>query len=112
MHYNISRERFDALTTVFESFNANFVELQGVFKEVTGEDFVPGQRFHPTNIIKNNEVVHFFNEEKEEVSWVEKQKVVSFVLSYFYCYIVDHRIVVSRADGKDLEASVMEPWKP
>ena len=52
MHYNISRERFDALTTVFESFNANFVELQGVFKEVTGEDFVPGQRFHPTTTIK------------------------------------------------------------
>ena len=44
-----------------------------MFKEVTGEDFVPGQRFHPTNIIKNNEVVHFFNEEIEEVSWVEKK---------------------------------------
>ena len=88
MHYNISTGKFDTLATVFESFNTNYEELRTVFKEVTGEDFVPGQRFHPTNITKNNEVVHFFNEEKEEVSWVEKQKVVSFVLSYFYCYIV------------------------
>ena len=75
------RKRFfflrSSLTTVFESFNANFVELQGVFKEVTGEDFVPGQRFHPTTTIKNNnEVVHFFNEEIEEVSWVEKKTEV------------------------------------
>ena len=57
------------------------MELQGAFKEVTGEDFVPGQRFHPATTIKNNEVVHFFNEEKEEVSWVEKKTEVGELCS-------------------------------
>ena len=74
MHYNISTGKFDTLATVFESFNTNYEELRTVFKEVTGEDFVPGQRFHPTTTIKNNEVVQFFNEEIEEVSWVEEKK--------------------------------------
>ena len=45
VHYYISEERVDMVTQQFEEFNKNFREIESVFKEVTGVDFVFGQKF-------------------------------------------------------------------
>ena len=51
VHYNISTGRFDTLAAVFGSFNTNYTELEAVFKEVTGVDFIAGERFPAANKI-------------------------------------------------------------
>ena len=45
VHYYISEERVDMVTQQFEDFNKNFREIESVFKEVTGVNFVFGQKF-------------------------------------------------------------------
>ena len=71
VHYNISTGKFDTLATVFESFNTNYEELRTVFKEVTGVDFIPGQRFLSTEAAENIDENTPFSEEttKVEVGW-------------------------------------------
>ena len=71
VHYNISTGKFDTLATVFESFNTNYEELRTVFKEVTGVDFIPGQRFLSTETAENIDENTPFSEEttKVEVGW-------------------------------------------
>ena len=45
VHFYISEERVDMVTQQFEEFNKHFREIESVFKEVTGVDFVFGQKF-------------------------------------------------------------------
>merc|ERR550532_2210972 len=45
VHFYISEERVDMVTQQFEEFNQHFREIESVFKEVTGVDFVFGQKF-------------------------------------------------------------------
>ena len=41
--YHISKKEVELVTSQFDQFNDHFFKLNEVFKEVTGQDFVPGQ---------------------------------------------------------------------
>ena len=45
VHFYISEERVDMVTEQFEDFNKKFREIESIFKEVTGVNFVFGQKF-------------------------------------------------------------------
>ena len=44
MHYYICKEKPAVVTAQFEDFNSNFHQLEQVFKEITGTDFLPGRQ--------------------------------------------------------------------
>ena len=46
VYHNITVENPDGVAVSFENFNKNFYDLERIFKEVTGVDFKPGQKFH------------------------------------------------------------------
>ena len=45
VYHNITVENPDGVAVSFENFNKSFYDLERIFKEVTGVDFKPGQKF-------------------------------------------------------------------